>query len=93
MLGDMPDGSMNGRVLVPVPKGLAGPEGALPTLPKGLTGFGAPRCWPVHSKGEFSNRFRVLGADDQPRHARHCLRLTARHEHRHDNTWHSTVCC
>jgi len=43
--GDMPDGSMKGRALVPVPKGLAGPEGALPALPKGLaTGFGAPRC-------------------------------------------------
>ena len=47
MLGDMPDGSMKGRELVPVPKGLAGPEGALPALPKGLTAFGAPRCWPA----------------------------------------------
>jgi hypothetical protein len=45
MLGDIPDGSMNGRELVPaVPNGFAGPDGALPALPKGLTGFGAPRC-------------------------------------------------
>ena len=43
--GDIPDGSMKGRALVPVPKGLAGPDGALPALPNGLaTGFGAPRC-------------------------------------------------
>ena len=48
MLGDRPEGSMNGRELAaPVPKGFAGPEGALPALPKGLMGFGAPRCWPV----------------------------------------------